>query len=103
MTSEDRFAAAAMRLAELRAGFRARLELRLGELQERLVAARAGDAAAIADARSLAHSLAGTAGSYGFAEAGANVARIERALEWPPDEASWQRIDEALAAARASQ
>lgn len=100
MTADDRFAPAAVRLAELRAGFRARLRDRLVELDARLVAARAGDATAHAEALLLAHSLAGTAGSYGYADAGIQAAKIERTLRERLDDDAWRVITAALAAAQ---
>lgn len=97
-------AAAAARLAELRAGFGAKLAARLDELGQALERARAGEVAAREHALMLAHRLAGTAGSYGYAEASRHATIIEIALGEPGalDGAAWATVFAALDAARLS-
>lgn len=82
-------------LAAVIAGFTVRLPERVAELAAAVELARHGDAAAVARARSLAHRLAGTAGSYGHDGAGRHAAAIEDQLAAAtPD---WAAIDAALA------
>ncbi len=76
----DAQAAAKLRLAELRAGFAAKLAARWDELDALLIRGRDGDPRAQAEALFKAHQLAGTAGSYGYDEAGRHAATIERLL-----------------------
>lgn len=66
-------------LLKLSRGYRQRLPQKLSELREVLEAAGA-DQAKIPLARTLAHRLHGSAGSYGFPELGELVARIENQL-----------------------
>lgn len=102
--SDDARAAAAARLAELRAGFGEKLVARLDELAATLVRVRTGESTARSEALLLAHRLAGTAGSYGYAGASRHASAIEQVLDGdaPIDDAAWSRIDAALSAARAN-
>jgi len=102
--SDEARVVAALRLAELRAGFGEKLVARLDELAAALTRARAGDGIARAEARMLAHRLAGTAGSYGYAGAGRHATVIEQALDGDDavGDAAWSGIFAALDAARIS-
>lgn len=66
-------------LATLRANFTARLPDKLAELAAAIAAARV-DKRHLSAARSLAHRLGGSVGSYGHAELGATLVAMERAL-----------------------
>ena len=100
---------AAPELDALRESYAKRLPGRLVELDTALRTARAAGASE-ADARSaqrLAHTLKGTAGSYGFADVGAALETIEHALlkileGGPRDASEWAKLDQALSRARAS-
>lgn len=87
-------------LAAVIAAFRERLPTRVRELTNALARARGGEATATAEARSLAHRLAGTAGSYGHVEAGCHAAAIEEQLGG--DTPDWGAVEAALAALTAS-
>lgn len=98
-----------MVLAELRAEYLEELPGKLQDLADSLEAARRdpGDAARQREARSQAHQLHGTAGSYGFSSMSAAAKRVEDTLaaieagEVAPTPA-WAKIDDALADARAA-
>ncbi len=100
---------AAPELDALRESYAKRLPGRLVELDTALRTARAAGASE-ADARSaqrLAHTLKGTAGSYGFADVGAALETIDHALlkileDGPRDASEWAKLDHALSLARAS-
>ena len=100
---------AAPELDALRESYAERLPGRLAELATALRTARAAGASE-ADARSaqrLAHTLKGTAGSYGFADVGAALETIDHALlkileDGPRDASEWAKLDHALSLARAS-
>lgn len=94
----DRDAARA-RLDVVRQRFAARLAARIVELVDRIDAARSG-AAPIADAVVLAHRLAGTAGSYGYDEAGEQARRLELALVDVGEGGAWDAVDASLAELR---
>lgn len=100
--SDEARVVAALRLAELRAGFGEKLLARLDDLAAALTRARAGDGIARTEARLLAHRLAGTAGSYGYAGASRHATAIEQALEVDGalDDAAWAEVFAALDAAR---
>ena len=94
MTTDAAKAAARDKLAALRHGFAPRLRQRIQELAD---AVDAGSS----DVESLAHQLAGTAGSYGFAEAGELAAELELLCQagFSPDAAQTliQRLKATLA------
>ena len=77
MTTDASKAAARDKLAALRNGFAARLRERVEELQGAVEAACAQDDLGVRHTEVLAHQLAGTAGSYGFLEAGEISAELE--------------------------
>ena len=92
-------------LRGLRASYRERLPDQLDELTDRLRTAREPNgSAALRQAREISHRLAGTAGSYGLGEIGAELSKIDDALrEVGPEEAAnarWRDIDAAVAAIR---
>ncbi len=92
-------------LRDLRASYRERLPQQLDELTERLSAAREPDgAAALRQAREISHRLAGTAGSYGLGDIGAELGKIDDALrEVAPEDAAsarWRDIDAAVSEIR---
>lgn len=91
--------AAAAQLEAVVAGFAARLPQRVAELEAAIARARAGERDGIADALTLAHRLAGTAGSYGHADVGHHAATIEGALQRAA--VDWTAVDGALASLRA--
>ena len=82
-------------LAPLREAFRAKLPGRLAEFEAQAAAAGAGDAEALAELRRLAHTLKGTAGSYGLDAVSRAAARLEERSVGGPSE-----IDAALAELR---
>jgi chemotaxis protein histidine kinase CheA len=95
-------------LRTLRAGFRSRLPDRIAAVLAALEEARArpNEPALRAEARRLAHTLKGTASSYGFGEIGESLEAVEEALETlastsSPDSA-WQAIDAAMGRVRAA-
>ena len=71
--------AARERVAEVRRRFAEKLGARVHELTTAIERARAGEAR-LDPAIVLAHQLAGTAGSYGYVEAGQHAAAIEITL-----------------------
>lgn len=86
--SEDPRAAAAMaafqeKFRALQQGWQALLPARLKEAGERLQACRErpDDTQAVADLHRLLHTLAGSAGTFGFAAIGEHAKRAENALE----------------------
>jgi diguanylate cyclase (GGDEF)-like protein len=85
-------------LQVLRRAYAAALPEKLEELSRALAVARDGTRERQA-AKLLAHRLAGTAGSYGFAEVGAAAARIEGALA-AGAEPAWGELAQQLAAVR---
>jgi HPt (histidine-containing phosphotransfer) domain-containing protein len=92
-------------LRGLRANYREKLPEQLDELDETLRAAReAQDPAKFGQAGEIAHRLAGTAGSYGLADIGAEFAKIDDALrEVAPEglaNARWRDLDAAVARIR---
>jgi signal transduction histidine kinase/CheY-like chemotaxis protein len=92
-------------LRDLRASYREKLPGQLDELAMRLRAAREPDgSAAFHQAREISHRLAGTAGSYGLEEIGADFEKIDEALrEVAPEAATrarWRDIDALVAAIR---
>ncbi len=92
-------------LRGLRANYREKLPEQLDELDETLRAAReAQDPARFSQAGEIAHRLAGTAGSYGLADIGAEFAKIDDALrEVAPEDlasARWRDLDAAVARIR---
>ena len=95
---------AAARLAAVQAKFAGKLRDRIDELA-RTVAAAQTDAQRLAEAITPAHRLAGTAGSFGYADAGAEALQLEvKLLElrdgsadadpplWPEIDAQLQRV-----------
>jgi len=94
-------------LRGLRASYREKLPEQFGELATKLRASReANGAEAFAQAREIAHRLAGTAGSYGLGDIAAALGRIDDALREVGTEAAgdarWQDIDAAVAEIRRS-
>ncbi|MBW2578533.1 MAG: response regulator [Deltaproteobacteria bacterium] len=92
-------------LRGLRVSYREKLPQQLDELTERLGAAREPDGdAAFRQAREISHRLAGTAGSYGLGDIGAELGKIDDALrEVAPEDAAgarWRDIDAAVAEIR---
>jgi CheY-like chemotaxis protein len=92
-------------LRSLRVSYREKLPQQLDELAERLAAAREPDGeAAFRQAREISHRLAGTAGSYGLGDIGAELGKIDDALrEVAPEDAAgarWRDIDAAVAEIR---
>lgn len=77
MTTDAAKAAARDKLAALRNGFATRLRERVGELADAVEAACSQHDLGVRQTEALAHSLAGTAGSYGFLEAGELAAELE--------------------------
>ncbi len=77
MTTDAAKAAARDKLAALRKGFATRLRERVQELEDAVEAACARDDLGVRNTEVLAHQLAGTAGSYGFLEAGEIAAELE--------------------------
>lgn len=103
----DREAAIRAALAELRAEYRELVPAQLRELEDCIAQARRGEggAAALALARTLAHRVRGTAGSYGWPAVGEAAGRIEDALEAAGEalgEEAAAGIAQALADARAA-
>lgn len=97
--SDDRESARA-RLQAVRERFAARLAARVAELLAEIARARAGETD-LAGPIASAHRLAGTAGSYGYTEAGEHAAVVEDALHrivGDPGgaDAVWTELDEAL-------
>ena len=100
---EDDRNRARAKLGQLRERFVERLRGRLDEL-EGLVERARGDPSegTLAEAVSVAHRLAGTAGSYGFVEVGEAAAALERSLqriaggqdEWEAAQAALLRMRE---------
>jgi len=89
-------------LRVLRTAYRERLPEQLGELTERLRESREpGGSKAFLEARETAHRLAGTAGSYGLADIGAALGKIDDALREVSAENAgdvrWSDIDAAVA------
>lgn len=77
MTTDAAKAHARDRLAALRNGFAARLRERVQELHDAVESACSRDDLGLHHVELLAHQLAGTAGSYGFLEAGELSAELE--------------------------
>ncbi len=77
MTTDAAKAAARDKLAALRNGFATRLRERVSELEDAVEAACSRDDLGVHRTESLAHQLAGTAGSYGFVEVGELSAELE--------------------------
>lgn len=68
----------------LRAEYLAEAPARLAEFRTQLDAWEAGDAAACDRLHRLAHQMAGSAGSYGFADASTAARQMERLLQPAP-------------------
>ncbi|MCU0840936.1 MAG: diguanylate cyclase [Thiobacillaceae bacterium] len=89
----------ARQLALLRQSFVAELPARMAAMAAEVEALRAGRAEAVAELHHLAHNMAGTAGSFGYPELGAQSRALETHLKpWAaagrrPDP---ERLDEAL-------
>ena len=101
---DDQAAKLTAAVAELRAEYLPTVPAKLATLEALVRQARSnGDDDSRERLRALAHRLRGTMGSYGFAEIGAAVGRIEDALAPPrsgeraPD--MWDEIEHALQAA----
>ena len=97
-------AQARAKLGQLRERFEERLRGRLDELDALVERARVDPSeGTLAEAVSVAHRLAGTAGSYGFVEVGEAAAALERSLqriaggqdEWEATLAALERMREA--------
>jgi HPt (histidine-containing phosphotransfer) domain-containing protein len=82
---EQRLAAARTRMAELAAKFIERTRGDLRTMRGDLEKARAGDAAALAQIRHLAHRMAGTGATLGFEKLGERAAGTEALIEALPD------------------
>jgi HPt (histidine-containing phosphotransfer) domain-containing protein len=88
------------RLEQMRAEYRLALPARFAELvaaARRVRQARA----TLGEATRLAHTLAGTAGSYGFPEFGDACSAVEQAIIEAAADERWQRVETALASAQA--
>jgi HPt (histidine-containing phosphotransfer) domain-containing protein len=85
---EQRLAAARTRMAELAAKFIERTRGDLRTMRGDLEKARAGDAAALAQIRHLAHRMAGTGATLGFEKLGERAAGTEALIEALPDRGS---------------
>lgn len=83
-------------LTELFASYGRRLPARIAAVAS-AIERIADEAGALAEARMLAHRLAGNAGSFGYPDVGRAMAAIERALAVSPIDAA--AIADALAAA----
>ncbi len=87
------------RLAAVRAKFAGKLRDRIDELAQ-VVAAAPADAEQVAKAIELAHRLAGTAGSFGYADAGAEALQLETQLisirDGAADAPPWADVDAQL-------
>lgn len=94
-------------LGELRTQFAQRLPERLTQLLEVLQAART-DSARLVEARTLAHRLRGSAGSYGYPDVGEAMGCVEDCLleadaqQLMPRDFLWQKIDTSMRDARAA-
>lgn len=99
---EDRDAARA-RLEGVRGRFAARLAERVTELLAEIEKARSGETQ-LAESIALAHRIAGTAGSFGYTDAGEHAGAIEDVLRriaggdtlWDELDASVQRLRDAI-------
>jgi HPt (histidine-containing phosphotransfer) domain-containing protein len=81
----------------VRSRFAGRLAARIAELGEIVQQVRA-DEADLPDAITLAHRLAGTAGSFGYQEAGEAAAAVDQALTRIRDgDDAWSEVESALA------
>lgn len=78
---DARRAEALVKLEALRANFGQRLRERVEELRLAVAAAAAHTDETRAHAESLAHKLAGTAGSYGFAQVSVLAGELEQLLQ----------------------
>ena len=99
--TDRRSAQLAAAVAELRAEYLPTIPEKLAILESLVLRARAeGDGDSREELRALAHRLRGTMGSYGFAEIGAPIGRIEDALAPPggaePRADIWSEIEDAL-------
>jgi HPt (histidine-containing phosphotransfer) domain-containing protein len=81
---EARLAAAKARMVELAARFIERTQDDLRTMRADLVKAGAGDAAALAEIRQLAHRMAGTGATLGFEALGERAAGTEALIEAMP-------------------
>ncbi len=77
MTTDAAKADARDKLAALRNGFATRLRERVQQLEDAVEAACSHDDLGMLHTETLAHQLAGTAGSYGFVEVGELSAELE--------------------------
>ena len=83
-TREQKMAAAKARLAELAARFIERTQGDLRTMRSDLVKVGAGDAAALAQIRHLAHRMAGTGATLGFGALGERAAGTEAMIDALP-------------------
>jgi len=83
-TREQKMAAAKARLAELAAKFIERTQGDLRTMRRDLEKVGAGDAAALAEIRHLAHRMAGTGAMLGFEALGARAAGAEAVIDALP-------------------
>jgi len=97
-TREQRLAAAKARMVELAAKFIERTQGDLRTMRADLEKAGAGDAAALAEIRHLAHRMAGTGATLGFAALGERAAVTEALVETllprgtPPDARALEKL-----------
>ena len=94
--SPEEAAALEQALAPLRTAFRGKLAGRLAELEAAAAAARAGEGEALGELHQRAHSLKGTAGSYGFDAVSAAAGRIEELTGNAPDGREPRDLEAAL-------
>ena len=83
-TREQRMAAAKARMAELAAKFIERTQRDLRTMRADLEKAGAGDPAALAEIRHLAHRMAGTGATLGFEALGERAGRTEAMIDALP-------------------
>jgi len=96
-TREQKMAAARARMAELAAKFIERTRGDLRTMRSDLEKAGAGDVAALAAIRHLAHRMAGTGATLGFEALGERAGRTEAMIDSlpggsPPDAATIERL-----------
>lgn len=83
-TTEQRAAAARVRLAELREKFIERTQGELASMRQSLAQVQAGEAAALGEILRLAHRMAGTGATLGLDALGEQARRVEKLAEaWP--------------------
>jgi HPt (histidine-containing phosphotransfer) domain-containing protein len=81
---EQKLAAARTRMAELAAKFIERTRADLRAMRRDLAKLEAGDLAALAEIRHLAHRMAGTGATLGFEALGERAARTEASIDSLP-------------------